>query len=68
MANRTETTFTYYLGRRRVTIKAMDAVGVEDCVENQIQSIIHRYLTGEDLTTPIPRDVKDFILRTNLFV
>jgi hypothetical protein len=66
MSTRNEVTLRFKVGQRRVTVKAMDAVGVEDAYEVQLKSVIHRYATGEDLTMPTPREVKDFILRVNL--
>ena len=58
----------FKVGQRVVVVKAMDAVGPEDCYENLISSVLHRYVTGEDLTMPIPREVKDFMIRTNLTI
>lgn len=56
------------VGNRMVTVKAMDSVGPEDCFDNALRSVCHRYVTGEDLTMPVPREVKDFMIKTNLFV
>lgn len=66
--SRQEITLKFKVGQRRVSVKAMDAVGVEDCYEMLAKSVIHRYATGEDLTMPVPREVKDFILRQNLSI
>jgi 3-deoxy-D-manno-octulosonate 8-phosphate phosphatase KdsC-like HAD superfamily phosphatase len=60
--------FKLKVGDRVVTAKAMDSVGVEDCYENAIRSVAHRYVTSEDLTMPVVREVKDFIIRTNLTI
>jgi hypothetical protein len=46
----------------------MDSVGPEDCFENALKGILHRYATGEDLVMPVPREVKDFMIKTNLFI
>lgn len=59
---------TFKVGDRLVTVRAMDSVGPEDCFENAMKSVIHRYVTGEDLTMPVPREIKDWIIRTNLFI
>lgn len=68
MSTRQSVTLRFKVGGRRVAVVAMDAVGVEDCYENLMKSVIHRYATGEDLTMPIPREIKDFIIRQNLSV
>lgn len=56
------------VGKRVVTVKALDAVGPEDCYDNLLSSVLHRYVTGEDLTMPVAREVKDFIIKTNLSI
>jgi hypothetical protein len=68
MTTRQEIELTFQVGQRSVTVKAYDAVGPEDCFDNLFRSVLHRYATGEDLTMPIPREVKDFMIRTNLFI
>jgi hypothetical protein len=59
---------SYTVGDRTVTIVAMDAVGPEDVYSNAIQAVLHRYKTGEDLLMPAAREVKDFVLKTNLAI
>jgi hypothetical protein len=56
------------VGNRMVTIQAMDSVGPEDCFENALKGVLHRYATSEDLVMPVPREVKDFMIKTNLFI
>jgi len=68
MTTRTEIKLKYRVGGRVVEIRAFDSVGVEDAYENQIKGVLHRYATGEDWIQPVPREVKDFIIRTSLFV
>jgi hypothetical protein len=68
MSTRIETSLVYTVGQREVTIKVMSAVGPEDVYENMAKAVMHRYATGEDVLTHAPREVKDFILRTNLNV
>jgi len=58
----------FLVGDRVVTVKAMDSVGPEDCYENLIYGVLHRHVTGEDLVMPVAREVKDFIIKTNLTV
>lgn len=58
----------FQVGQRVVTIRATDSVGPEDCYENLISGVLHRYVTGEDLVMPVAREVKDFIIKTNLTV
>ncbi len=65
---RREIALTLKAGGRSVRIKAMDAVGPEDCFEMQMNAVLHRFATGEDLTPTIPREVKDFMIKTNLSV
>lgn len=68
MTTRQELQLNFRVGNRTVTVKAFDAVGPEDCYDNLFRSVLHRYATGEDLTMPVPREVKDFMIRTNLFI
>lgn len=58
----------YLVNDRKVTITAMDSVGVEDCYDILIRAALHRIATGENLAEPIPREVKDWLIRSNLFV
>lgn len=68
MADRNEITLRYKVGRRFVEVKAYDSVGVEDAYSVQLKAVLHRYATGEDHLMPVPREVKDWMIRTNLFV
>ncbi len=54
------------VGSRTVAVRAMDSIGPEDCFEVAMLGVLHRYLTGEDVVAPVARDVKDFMIRTNL--
>lgn len=69
---RTETSLTFKVRNettnRRVTVKAFDTVGPEDAYNVLFRGALHRLSTGEDLVEPIPREVKDWIIKTNLFV
>jgi hypothetical protein len=65
---RTVLTLNFKVGTRTVTVQATDSVGPEDCYDNALRSVLHRYVTGEDLTMPVPREVKDFMIKTNLFI
>lgn len=58
----------FKVGTRVVTVRAMDSVGPEDCYDNALRSVLHRYVTAEDLTMPVPREIKDWMIKTNLFV
>lgn len=53
---------------RHVVVKALDSVGPDDCFEMLHKSVLHRYVTGEDLTPAIPRDIKDWIIKTGQFI
>lgn len=66
--DRNQIELNYRMNQRRVTVRAMDTVGVDDCYEVLWKSVIHRFATGEDLTAPVPRDVKDWLIKTNLSV
>ena len=65
---RTLAQLKFKVGKRTVTVRAMDAVGPEDCVDVALRAVLHRYNTREDLWTPVQREVKDFMIRTNLTV
>jgi hypothetical protein len=41
---------------------------VEDAMNVLMRAAMHRILTNEDWTEPTAREVKDWILKTNLFV
>jgi len=58
----------YQVEGRNVTIQAFDTVGPDDAFEMLHKSVLHRYATGEDLTPAIPRDIKDWIIKTGLYV
>lgn len=49
-----------------MTVRVLDSVGPEDVYENAIHAVLHKFKTGEDLLQPAQRDVKDFIIRSNL--
>lgn len=61
-------TMVYKVGGRTVEVKAYDSVGVEDAYDVLMRSAMHRIATGEDLYEPTPREVKDWIIKTNLFI
>jgi len=54
------------VGGRLVTVRAMDSIGPEDCYEMLMLGVLHRFATGEDVVMPVAREVKDFMIRTNL--
>lgn len=69
MSTRTEAELVYYVGARKVVIRAMDAVGPEDAYEAQMKAVMHEIITGEQNVFPYTtREVKDFMIRTNLSV
>lgn len=63
---RQEVTARFKVDKRYVEVKAFDAIGVEDCYNMLLRGVLHRVATGEDWISPIPREVKDFMIRTNL--
>jgi hypothetical protein len=65
---RQELTFRFKVDKRIAEVKAYDSVGVEDAMNVQMQAAMHRILTNEDWTEPVAREVKDFIIKTNLFI
>lgn len=58
----------FKVGERIVTVRATDATCVEDIYENQMNAVLHRYVTGEDVVPAAGRDVKDFLLKQNLVI
>lgn len=68
MTDRNVVTLRYQIGERIAEFKAYDTVGVEDSYDVLLQAAMHRIATGENLAEPIPREVKDWILKLNLFV
>lgn len=66
--SRTKVTQTYKVGDRSVEVTAYDRIGVDDLYDIHVKAELHRILTGEDLFEPVRRDVKDFLIKTNLFV
>lgn len=65
---RTKASLHYLVGNRKVVVTAYDSVGVEDCYDILIAAAIHRIATGENAAEPVQRDIKDWIIRSNLFV
>lgn len=65
---RSKAVIGYLVNNRRVTITAFDSVGVEDCYDVLLKAALHRLATGENLAEPVPREVKDWIIKSNLFV
>jgi len=65
---RQKAVMNYLVGKRRVTVTALDSVGVEDCYDVLVRAAVHRIATGENLAEPVPREVKDWIIKSNLFV
>jgi hypothetical protein len=65
---RNEATKVFAVGNRRVTVKVMSEIAVEDVYDVLFSGIMHIYATGEDTVRPVPREVKDYLIRTNLNV
>lgn len=65
---RQKAVLTYLVNDRKVIVTAFDSVGVEDCYDVLIRAALHRIATGESLAEPVPREVKDWIVKQNLFV
>jgi len=65
---RKEETLKYKVNQRSVEIKAYDTVGVEDAYNVLFRAAFHKQLTSEDLYEPIPREIKDWIIKTNLVI
>lgn len=68
MTDRVETTLRYLVKGRMVEIKVMDSVAAEDAFNTYFRAVLHRYLTGEDVVAPVPREIKDWIVKLNLTV
>ncbi len=65
---RQKAVINFMVNERKVTVTAFDSVGVEDCVNVLLRASLHRIATGESLAEPVPRDVKDWMIKSNLFV
>jgi len=65
---RQEITLRFKVQQRFAEVKAYDSVGVEDAYDVLIRAALHRIMTREDWTEPTPREVKNWIIKTNLFV
>ena len=65
---RQETTLRFKLNGRIAEVKAYDSVGVEDAMDILMKASMHRIMTNEDWTEPTAREVKDFLIKTNLFI
>lgn len=63
---RAETARTYMAQGRALTVTAYDTVGVDDVITNSLAGTLHQKLTGEQLVTPTPREIKDWQIRLNL--
>ena len=70
MTDRKSIELNYRVGQRTVTFKAVDQIGPEDAFDVLFRATLHRIgtLGREDLMTPIPREVKDYMIKTNLFI
>lgn len=66
--SRQKVTLRYKINGRIAEVTAFDTVGVEDCMDVLSRAALHRIMTGEDWTDPIPREIKDFILKNALFI
>lgn len=66
MTDRKEYEFQYKVGTRSANIRVMDSIGPEDCYNVHIAATLHRLAVGEDLFTPIPRSIKDWIIKQNV--
>lgn len=56
------------VGRRTVTVKAMDAIGPEDTFDVAFRATLHRFATKQDLWTPVAREIKDWMIKNNLTI
>jgi hypothetical protein len=65
---RQEVQLRFKVGQRIAEVTAYDSVGVEDAMNILMRAAMHRILTNEDWTEPIPREVKDFMIKSSLFI
>ena len=56
------------MNQRYAEVSVYDSVGAEDCLDILMRAAMHRIMTGEDYYEPIPREVKDFIIKTNTHI
>lgn len=66
--DRQEVKLVYRVGERIITVTAIDVVAPEDCYDMLMKAVLHRYVTGEDVTPPISREVKDALIKQNLTI
>lgn len=65
MAGRTLTESRYLVRNRTATVRFTDRIGVDDCYEVQCRAVMHRIIRDEEAFPVVPRDVKDWMLRSN---
>lgn len=65
---RQSVTLRFRVKQRMITVTAYDSVGAEDAYDVLFRAALHRIATGEDLTEPTPREIKDWIIRTSLYI
>lgn len=65
---RNEALRSFRVGDRIVKVKVMETISVEDAYDVLFSGVMHRYASGENAIRPVPREVKDFLLKTNLTI
>lgn len=64
--NRKKIVRSVRVGNRVLTVTAYDSVSPEDCMNILLRGTLHQKVTGEQRVDPIPRDVKDWIIRARV--
>lgn len=65
---RQELNLRFRMNGRVAEVNAYDTVGVEDAFTILAKAALHRVITREDWLEPTSRDVKDWIIKTNLTI
>lgn len=51
-----------------MTVRVIETLAVEDIYDMLFRAVLHRFRTGEDAVRPVPREAKDYLIRTNLSI
>lgn len=62
------TSLKFQVGDRQVTVKVSDTISPEEAFDVLFRGVLHLYATGENAIRPVPREVKDFLIKTNLTI
>lgn len=64
--SRTVRGFDLRTSTHRHRYKLMNRLIVDDLVENMAKAVAHEINTGEEIYREVPKNIKDYLIRTNL--